>query len=250
MPEEIPTTPTAAEPAPAAVAAQAVTAPAAEPEKPNPEAELAWKAYKGLQTTVNRLHTRVEDVLGQNRSLADALGAVREDQDAILKQTVGEDEFKARVVARAQAQERQAALQAADAGQRFIVAQTGLFLDTLKAAGVDPNDPTIDWARDAGNVEEWRARVGPSVVARIQQANTERIRRHEAELSAKTKKEVEAEAQALTEQQLKAAGVDRIDTAKGSARTSFVDRIRDPEYRNSPQFLKDLADAKAGRLKT
>lgn len=240
MTAEVPTTPVA-EPA------QAATAPTANPEKPEPN----WRdAYVGLQRTVNKLHARNDDLLKQNSELASGVGALKDDVDVILKQTVGEDEFGKRVATRAVAQERQAALNAAQAGQFFIQEQTGMFLNAIKAAGVDPNDPTIDWARDAGNVQEWRARVEPSIIARIQRANEDRVKAHEVSLSAKTKKEVEAEAQAMTEENLKAAGVDKIDTAKGSGKPSFSSRVRDAAYRDSPQFLKDLSDAKAGRLKT
>ncbi len=247
MSDEAPNTPVEAEPTPAAPAATVATAPVAEPAKPEPD----WKAaYVGLQTNLNKSHARTESLQAQNAQLASAVGGLKEDIDVLLKQTVGEEEFGKRVVNRVQAQERQAALNAAQAGATFIEAQTGLFLDTLKAAGVDPSDPGIDWARDAGNVQEWRQRVGPSIVARIQKAYEDRIKSHEASLAAKTAKEIKAEAEALTEQQLKANGVDRIDTAKGSARATFADRVRDPEYRNSPQFLKDLSDAKGGRLRT
>ena len=241
MSSETPATPV--EPAP-----EAATTPNPVPE---PKQEPDWRAaYVGLQRTVNKLHTREDDLVAQNSVLATSVGGLKEDLDVLLKQSVGEEEFGKRVISRAQQQERAAALQAAQAGQQFIVGMTGMYLETLSEVGVNPNDPSIDWARDAGNVEEWRERVGPSIKAAVQRANEARIHQHEASLAAKTKKEVEVEAQAMTEQQLKAAGVDRIDTAKGSGRATFAEKVRDPEYRNSPQFLTDLAAAKAGRLKT
>lgn len=245
MTSEAPPTTPAAEPAP--------QEPVTESQPTNPEQlkpEPDWKAaYVGLQRTVNKAHARNEELLRQNAALADATGGLKEDVDVLLRQTVGEEEFGKRVISRAQTQERQAAFQAAQAGQAFIHAQTSLFLETLQASGVDPNDPSIDWARDASNVQEWRERVGPSIVARMQRANEERISAYESSLKAKTAKEVEVEAEALTEQQLKAAGVDRIDTAKGGGRTTFVDRVRTMD-RESPEFARMMSDAKAGRLRT
>lgn len=245
MSAEVPATPEQpAEPA------QAVTAPApAKPERQEPDYRAA---YVGLQRSQNKLHRRLEDVSGQNAALAETIRVLKDGQQAILKQTVGEDAAKEIEAKEATASERAASIRAAQAGQNFILAQTGLFLDTLKAVGVDPNDPAIDWARDAGSVDEWRERVGPSVVARIQRANEQRIQQYEQSLKAKTQKEVEAEAEALTQQQLKAAGVDKIDTGKGSGTASFADRIRNMD-RSTPEgeqrFQKMLMDAKRGTLK-
>lgn len=245
MSSEITATPeTPAEPAPAA------TAP--EPAKPETQEPDYRAAYAGLQRSQNKLHRRVEDVLGQNAALAETVRVLTDGQKAILKQTLGDDEVKAMEARESVAQERAASVRAAAAGQSFILAQTGLFLDVLKAAGVDPNDPSIDWARDAGSLDDWRERVGPSVTARIQRANTERIAQYEASIKAKTAQEVAAEAEAMTQQQLKAAGVDRIDTGKGSGATSFADRIRNID-RNTPEgeqrFQKMMMDAKRGTLK-
>lgn len=244
MSAEVPATPEApAEPAPA------VTAPEpAKPEEPDYRA-----AYVGLQRSQNKLHRRLEDVSGQNAALAETIRVLKDGQQAILKQTLGEDEAKALEAREATASERAASLRAAQAGQSFIVAQTGMYLETLAEVGVNPNDTTIDWARDAGSVEEWRERVGPSIRAAIKRAIATRIQQHELSLKAKTAKEVEAEAEALTQQQLKAAGVDKIDTAKGSSTGTFADRVRNMD-RSTPEgearFQKMLTDAKRGTLKT
>lgn len=230
MPDETTATPAAPAETPTGDTAPA----AAEPEAPK---EPDWRAaYVGLQRTVNKLHQSREEILKQNGVLAGTVGSLKEDIDVLLKQSVGEDEFKNRQAQRAAQDERQASMQAAQNAQTFIVAQTGLFLETLKAAGIDPQDQSIDWARDATTVQEWRERVGPSIVTRIQQANENRIKQHEASLKAKTDKEVEAEAKALTERQLKAAGVDKIDTAKGATTSSasFSERVRRIN-RNTPE---------------
>jgi hypothetical protein len=246
MPEE----PTATPEVPAAEPSPEATAPAPEPAKPEPKPEPDYRAaYVGLQRSQNKLHTRVEDVLSQNRLLADTVKALKEGQQAILKQTVGEDEANAIAVREVQARERTAALEAAQTATQLIGVQAGLFLETLKEAGVNPDDPSIDWARDASNVQEWAERVGPSVKAALRNANEARIRKTEEGLKAKSQKEIREEAEALTQRQLKEQGVDRIDTGKGSSTASFLQRIREVDV-NSPEFARMLNDAKAGRLKT
>lgn len=220
--------------------------PKAEPTQPKTDYEAA---YKGLQRSQNRLHQRVESVLGQNAALADTVRALKEGQTAILKQTVGEEEVARMNARETAAQERTAALQAAQAASQFITTQTGLFFETLMEAGVDPQDTSIDWAKDASNVQEWAERVRPSIKAALQKANAERIRKTEEGIRAKTSKEVKEEAEALTQRQLKEAGVDRIDTGKGSSTASLTERLLKMD-RNSPEFEKMLNDAKAGRLAT
>ncbi len=237
---------TATEPAAAEPEVQATPpteAPNPEPEK-QPEPDFR-AAYVGLQRSQNRLNKRVEDVLGQNAALADTVRFLKEGQTAILKQTVGDEEVT-RMEAREKAShERTAALQAAQATQAFVETQTGLFIETLSEAGVDLS--TIDWAKDASNVQEWKERVGPSVKAALRNANAERIRKTEEGIKAKTSKEVKEEAEALTQRQLKEAGVDRIDNARGSGTSSLAQRIKDMDP-GSPEFAKMLMDAKAGRL--
>lgn len=230
---------------------EVATPPVAEPKaeaQPEPKQDPDWQAaYVGLQRTVNKAHARTEDVLRQNAALAEALKEVKETTGLLARQTLGEDEVKALESRQAQAQERAAALAAAQSAGQFISAQTGLFLDVLKAAGIEPTDPEIDWGRNARDVQEWRDRVGPSITARLEKANADRIRRYEEGVKAKNQKEVQAEAEALAQQQLKEAGVDRIDTAKGSGPTRLADRIKDMDT-NSEEFKKFYSDATSGRL--
>ena len=219
-------------------------------ETPNPEPTPPQDpdyraAYVGLQRTVNKLHSRNEDVLRQNRELASAVETLKVGQSAILRQTLGEDEAKA-LEARQQAAATQSAqLEAAKAAEQYIVSQSALFIEVLQEAGVDPK--SIDWARDASNVTEWAQRVGPSVKAAVRSANEQRIRQAAASLTAKSQKEIKEEAEALAQRQLKEAGVDRIDTAKGTGRSTFAQRIQDMDA-NSDEFKKMMNDAKAGRL--
>lgn len=236
MSSEVPVTPEpAAEPPKEATPAAQAEAGQAKPE-PVTQPEPDWRAaYVGLQRTVNKSHQRNEALTQQNVALVDTIGSLKGDLDTLLKRSMPEEEFKALETQRTQQQERAAAMAAAGNLQGFVVAQTGIFLDVLRASGIDPNDPTIDWARDAGNVTEWRERVGPSITARIQRASAERVQQHEATLKAKTAKEVEAEGRALAERELKARGVDKIDTAKGGRSTgSFVEKLRSLD-RNTPE---------------
>ena len=240
------TTPVTAE-APAAEP-QAEATPAVEAPKADAPTEPDWRAaYVGLQRSQNRLNKRVEDVLGQNTALADTVKFLKEGQTAILKQTVGEDEVARMNAREREAQERSAALQAAQAASQFVQAQTGLFIEALQEAGVDPN--TIDWQKDSSNVQEWTERMRPVIKTALRNANAERIRKTEEGFKAKSAKEVKEEAEALTQRQLKEAGVDRIDTARGGSPTTFAQRIAEIDP-GSPEFAKMLMDAKAGRLKT
>ena len=236
---------------PAAEQPTAATPPVEEPKAATPETpkqEPDWQAaYVGLQRTVNKAHQRTEDVLRQNAALAEALKEVKETTGLLARQSLGEEEAKALEVRQAQAQERAAALQAVQSTQQFMTAQTGLFLDLLKGNGIEPTDPEIDWGRDARDIQEWRERVGSSITAKLAKVNAEVISKYEEGIKAKNQKEVQAEAEALTQQQLREAGVDRIDTAKGSGPTRLADRIRDMDT-SSDEFKKFFSDATSGRL--
>ena len=238
-------TPVAAEPQ-----VEATPEPTPNPEpapEPKPQEPDYRAAYVGLQRTVNKLHARNEDILRQNRDLASAVEAIKTGQSAILRQTLGEDEAKALEAKQAQAIAQSAQLEAARAAEQYIVSQTALFLEVLTEAGVDPN--AIDWAKDASNVQEWAQRVGPSVKAAVRQANESRIKKATETVRAKSAKEIEEEAEALAQRRLKAAGVDKIDTAKGAGTTSFIDKIRDMDA-GSPEFQRMIELAKSGRLTT
>lgn len=244
MADETPATevPVAAEPQ-----VEATPEPAPNPEPIPEKQEPDFKAaYVGLQRTVNKLHARNEDILRQNRDLASAVEAIKTGQTAILRQTLGEDEAKALEARQAQAIAQSAQLEAARAAEQYIVSQTGIFLEVLTEAGVDPN--AIDWAKDASNVQEWAQRVGPSVKAAVRQANESRIRKATETVQAKSAKEVKEEAEALAQRIAKQNGVDKIDTAKGAGTTSLVDRIRDMDP-GSAEFRALVERAKSGRLR-
>ena len=245
--QEIVTAPVVvAEPeAPATPPGEEPKAEAPQEKKPDPD----WqKAYIGLQTNLNRAHQRTEDVLRQNSALAEAVKEIKETQTLLARQTLGEDEVKALESKQAQAQERAAALQAAQSAGQFISAQTSLFLDLLKGAGIEPTDPEIDWGRDARDVQEWRARVGPSVSAKLAKVIAAHITKAEEGLKAKSKKEIEEEAKVLADRISKESGIDKVDTSRGAGPASIAQRIAgmDP---TSPEFHKILEDAKRGRLK-
>lgn len=217
-------------------------------ETPKPQ-EPDWRAaYVGLQTNLNKSHARTADVLRQNEALAQAVKTLKEGQTEILRATGGDDAVKAAAAREAQALAVEAQRRAATAATQLVSAQADLLVAALAAVGVQPNDPSIDWANDAPDVETWIARVKPSVQARIQKANEERITKERQSITAKSQKEIEAEAEALTQRQLKAQGVDKIDTAKGSSPTSLVDRIRNLQP-GTPEYRKFEADVQAGRLK-
>jgi hypothetical protein len=244
MPEETVTTPPAAD-----AAVQPTTpAPEAKAEQPQPKPAPDYEAaYKGLQTTVNKLHAREEDLLNQNRQIADALESVKKTQMAIARESLSEEKVKELESGQRIEQERSAALQAAHATEAFIVAQTGLFIDVLKVAGIDPNDPEIDWGRNAGNVQEWRNRVGPSIQNKLAKTIEEKTRRAESAVHAKSAQAIKEEAAALAQRQLKAADVDKVDTARGGPPTSLGQRIADMDP-TSEDFRKLMIQAKAGKL--
>lgn len=244
MADETTATETAEPQAPAQPEVEATETPKPDPTPPQEPDYRA--AYVGLQRTVNKLHARNEDILRQNRELASSVEVLKTGQTAILRQTLGEDEARALEARQAQAIAQSAQLDAARAAEQYIVSQTGIFLEVLQEAGVDPN--AIDWAKDSSNVTEWAQRVGPSVRAAVRQANESRIRKATETFQAKSAKEVKEEAEALAQRQLKAAGVDKIDTAKGSGTTSLAQKIADMDPA-SPEFQRMVEQAKSGRLK-
>ncbi len=107
---ETDTEPKAVEPSPEAT-------PAADPK---PEVQTDWeKAYKGLQTTVNRQHTRIEQLQGQLGTVAGTASSTKEGVDVLLKQSLGEDGYKAHQESQRNEAERAAAL----AGTQAAIAQ-------------------------------------------------------------------------------------------------------------------------------
>jgi hypothetical protein len=249
--DEVEVTPPAqAEPTPAGDTAPAEAKAEPQPEpQPEPKQEPDWRAaYVGLQTNLNKSHARTAEVLRQNEALAQSIKVMKEGQTEILRATGGDDAVRAAAAREAQGLAAEAQRRAAVAATQLIEAQFGILTGALAAVGVAPNDPSIDWAQDAPDVETWKARVLPSVQARIQKANEERITKERQSITAKSQKEIEAEAEALTQRQLKAQGVDKIDTAKGSGPTSLVDRIRNLQP-GTPEYRKFEQDVARGTLK-
>lgn len=243
MADETPATPAeAVEPVPAATTPEAETKP---DPAPAPEPDFR-AAYVGLQRSQNKLHSQVENLKQTNATLAETVKILKDGQQALLKETLGEDRAKELEKQHVFQATQAAQLRAAQAAEQLIVAQTGLFLEVLQEAGIDPNSPDIDWAKDASTPQEWAQRVGPSIKLAIKRAEETKVRKVEDTLKAKTAKEIAAEAEALAQRQLKESGVDRIDTAKGGATTSTAERIAkmDP---NSAEFKKFYADVLAGR---
>lgn len=242
--------------------AQAAEATAATAEKPEPDQESKearpstdWeRAYKGVQTKINRLNDALtserrgrQDLLHQNSELAEAIQYLKESQGEILASTVGEDKAKEldQRMRSASAGNRQT--QALDAAMTFTKQQAALFLDTLDAMGIAKNDPEIDWAKDAATTEEWYDRVRASVRARVSKEREQYVQAVEKAKSG-LDKEAKVKADELTKKQLKDAGMDKIDTGKGAPAQSLGQKIAQMDP-TSPEFHKILQQAKAGKLR-
>lgn len=245
MPDETPTTE-----APAADQAQPATPPTEQP-KPEPKPEPDWReAYVGLQRTVNKLHSRNDDLSRQNAEIADALRTVKETQTAIAKQSLGEDQVAAIEAAQRTQAERAAALSAARSAEAFVNASIVVLSNTMASAGVPEADvkQVLLGAKQTANVQEWAETVNELAVAAIAKAKAADQRKLEDGLKAKTQRELTEEAEALAQQKLKEAGVDKIDTASGNTSTSsLVERIQKMKP-NTPEFDKFYNDVLAGRV--
>lgn len=253
MTSEVPATPVpAAEPATEQPTppVQAEAVPAPEQPKPEPPKETDWRAaYVGNQTNLNKLHARVDNLLEQNKGLAAAITSMKSGQNELVKATLGDDKAREMAARDAQNMAQEAARRAATAAQTLLETQAGLLLDALSAYGIDPKDPEIDWAQDAGlDVQQWGQRVGASVKAKIQKVTEQRLAKERETITAKSRAEIKAEAEALTDRTLKASGVDRIDTGKGQASTDLIERIRNLKP-GTPEYRKFEADVASGRLK-
>lgn len=226
------------------------------PEPTNPEPTEAkpqpdWEAaYKGLQRSQNKAHQTLEEVRAQNRLLAETVKVLKEGQGTLLRHTVGEDEAKAIETRQQEAEARAAAVAAAQTLEQNLMASIGLVDRVLATAGLSEDDRKAVY-QQAKSIDgaAWFDAVHDLAQTRLEQINTKRLRDAEEGLKAKTRKEIEAEAEALAQRQLKEAGVDKIDTGKGSSTSDFASRIArmDP---NSDEFKAVYADALAGRLKT
>jgi hypothetical protein len=224
---------------------EAVTTPQAEPAtatptpepkaeaKPEPKPEPDWQAaYKGLQTTVNKLHARDEAVARKESEVAESLRQIREMQTVMARQTLGPEQAARLEAQQRYQQERAAALAAAQTTEAAITAYGVVLIDALKTAGISPDDPDIDWARDTGNVQEWQSRVSSSVQKKIEAVIAKRISQAEEGIKAKSAAEIKAEAEALAARAVKEAGVDKIDTGKSGATSGgkSVAEMNDAEF--------------------
>jgi len=221
MPEETVTTPQSAEPGAPATPPQEPKA-EVQPQKPDTD----WRAaYVGLQTTVNKLHARDEEIARREAEVQQTLRA-------IAHQTLGPEQAQKLEAQQRYQQERQAALTAAQKAEAYIVAQGSLFVDTLKAAGIDPADTDIDWARDARDVQEWQQRVGPSIQKKIADTIAKRISQAEEGIKAKTATEIKVEAEALAARAVKESGIDKVDTGKSgmTSKAKSVAEMNDSEF--------------------
>lgn len=222
--------PTTAQTPPAEPAVPAATAPV---ELPKPEKqEPDWRAaYVGLQTNLNKSHARQEDLLRQNAALADSLVAIKKSQDALALQQIPDEESKKAYLERQAVEaERAAAKRAAESASQFIEVQTTLLLETLETAGVPRAEfpELFKVGATAANPSEWAEAVRPAVIARIQKqkaAYDKAVQEAEAKGAAKTQAQIKVEAEELARRSLKEAGVDKIDTAKGSGSSNFLERV-------------------------
>lgn len=235
-PEPVAETPVTTEPT-APVEAKAETP--AKPQEP-PDWE---RAYKGLQTTVNKLHSRNEGLLQQNAAMASVVDNIKKDQREILRATGGEEAVQKSAAREAQALAAEAARRAGAASMQLLSAHADILVGALAAAGIPSNDPAIDWAGDAPDVDTWKARVSASVAARIQKANEDRERK----VQTKSAAEIKAEAEALAQRMSK--GEDKIDSAKGTTSSTYVDRVKNLKY-GTPEYAEWQRSVLSGRINT
>lgn len=206
-------------------------------------------AYSISQRNQDKLHTRVNDVLAQNRALADTVKFLKESQQAILKQTVGEDEAKAIEDRQRTQQERDASLQAAQALEQSLAAAVTTMDRVLDSAGLTKDDRLAIYAQAREyDGAQWFDAVHQLASARLAKTIETRITKAKSEVEAKSKAEIKEEAEALADRKLKAADVDKVDLARGSGTSSLAQRISDMDPM-SPEFHKLLQQAKAGKLR-
>lgn len=249
MSEETATVTTGTEPAPAATGT----------EGPKPETPPApdWeRAYKGLQTNLNRRDQRIEQILSQNQALVGAVETLKGDLDVVLKQSIGEDGLKDRQAERQVQQERQQALAAAQTAQQFIPAAIDVMASTMRAAGVPEVDiqAVFAAARDTTSVAEWSEITKAGTAAVLAKARASEGTKLEGQLKAKSQEEIKAEANALAERTLRTKGIDKVDLGKGQSATperSFIARLKSID-RNTPEgeaeFQKIRKDVSRGTL--
>src|SRR3954465_12079903 len=145
------------EPAPAATTPPAETKPEPAPAPTTPDPDYR-AAYVGLQRSQNKLHSQVEGLKQTNATLAETVKILKEGQSALLKETLGEDKAKALEAQQVFASTQAANIRAARDMEHLGTAQTGLFLEVLQEAGIDPQSKDIDWAQDASSPQEWAQR--------------------------------------------------------------------------------------------
>lgn len=248
--QETATAPEAAAPAP-----EAATAPS---EEPKPEATTAptqqetnWeKAYKGLQTNLNRVQQT-------NAELRRQLSAQGGSIDTLLRQQLGEDAYKQHVQEQQFAQQQQQALEAATIAREYVPHAIAVVSETMRAAGVPEKEIENIWvsAGNAATSAEWAATVKAGTAQAIAKAKSDLEARVAEQVRAKSKDEIQAEAQALAERTVRASGIDKVDLGRGQSRTperNFTERLRSID-RNTPEgeaeFQKLKKEAVRGTLR-
>ena len=236
---------------PEAVAEQAQPATPVEAPKPEPKDETDYRAaYVGLQRTVNKLHARNEGLQRTNAEIAEALKAVKETTNLLATQSLGPDQVKALEERQQLAQERAAAFQAAQSLEASVQATIGLVDRMMASSGLSEEDRKAVYlgAQGATGIQEWTDAVHALASQRLAKAIEARVKEAEGKVTAKQSAEIKAEAQALAEQAIKESGIDKVDTARGTAPASRAQRIAEMDP-SSDEFKKFYNDVLAGRVK-
>lgn len=253
--QETATAPEAAAPAP-----EAATAPEApKPEAtPAPKPETDWeKAYKGLQTNLNRVQQTNAELRQRIDQMAGHLNSTAGGVDKLLRAQLGDEGYQQEVAARKADTERQQALQAAQAAQEYVPQSINVIAANLRAVGVAEKDieSVFTSAANTASVGEWAETVKVGAAAAIAKAKSDLEARVAEQVKAKSKDEIQAEAEALAERTVRAKGIDKVDLGRGQSRTperSFIERIRGID-RNTPEgeaeFQKIKKEADRGTLR-
>lgn len=196
------------------------------------EADRAWKAYKGLQTTVNRLHQTLEERTGPKQSAQ--MQAQGEALDLLVKQTLGPEQAAALDERRKVAAERAAALQAAQSLEQSVQATVELTDRLMASAGLTEQDRHAIYAaaRNTSNINEWSEAVHALAAQQIAARNAQHISSLEGQLKGKALAEAKAEAEAQLAAKVKELGIDKVDTSTGgtASTTKSVAEMSDQEF--------------------
>jgi hypothetical protein len=253
VPEE--QNPTTAPAATEQVQPPATPAPAPNPDAPKSEelaaaraeADRAWKAYRGLQTTVNRLHQTIEERTGARQ--AAQLQSQTEALDLLVRQNLGPEQAAQLQERQRFATERAAALQAAQSLESNQYAMVALTDKLMASAGLTEQDRQTIYAqtRNAGGMQEWTDNVHALAQQRLEEINAQRVSKLEGELKGKALTEAKAEADAQLAAQRKELGIDKVDTSTGgtASTTKSVAEMNDAEF---AKYSEQQANQRRERL--